>query len=121
MIVLIKEAKMFTLLVDETKYVSKTEQLSIVIRFVDTVGSIHEHFLTFIDTASLTAEGLTKHIFDTLEHYRLDPQWIVAQCYDGASVMSGHVSRSTKPCKTGCSTCPICTLLCTHTEFSVVR
>ena len=83
---------MFSLLVDEAKDVSKAEQVSVVVRFVDIKGSIHEHFLTFIDTASLTAEGLTKHIFDTLEHFQLDPQWIVAQCYDGASVMSGHLS-----------------------------
>ena len=88
----VKEAKMFSLLVDEAKDVSKTEQVSIVVRFVDIKGSIREHFLTFIDTASLTAEGLTKHIFDILEKFQLDPQWIVAQCYDGASVMSGHLS-----------------------------
>lgn len=88
----VKEAKMFSLLVDEAKDVSKAEQVSVVVRFVDMKGSIHEHFLTFIDTASLTAEGLTKHIFDTLEKFQLDPQWIVAQCYDGASVMSGHLS-----------------------------
>ena len=88
----VKEAKMFSLLVDETKDVSKTEQVSIVVRFVDIKGSICEHFLTFIDTAVLTAEGLTKHIFDILEKFQLDPQWIIAQCYDGASVMSGHLS-----------------------------
>ena len=81
------------MLVDETKDVSKTEQVSIVVRFVDIKGSICEHFLTFIDTAVLPAEGLTKHIFDILEKFQLDPQWIIAQCYDGASVMSGHLSE----------------------------
>ena len=87
----VKEAKMFSLLVDETKDISKTEQVSIVVRFVDNKGSIREHFLTFIDTAVLTAQGLTKHIFDILEKFQLDPQWMVAQCYDGSSVMSGHL------------------------------
>jgi len=87
----VKEAKMFSLLVDEANDVSKAEQVSVV-RFVDIKGSIHEHFLTFTDTASLIAEGLTKHNFDTLEHFQLDPQWIVAQCYDGTSIMSGHLS-----------------------------
>ena len=88
----VKEAKMFSLLVDETKDISKTEQVSIVIWFVDIKGTIREHVLTFIDTAILTAEGLTKHIFDILEKFQLDPQWIIAQYYDGASIMSGHLS-----------------------------
>ena len=88
----VKEAKMFSLLVDETKDINKTKQVSIVVRFVDIKGTICEHFLTFIDTAILTAEGLTKHTFDILEKFQLDPQWIIAQCYDGASVMSGHLS-----------------------------
>ena len=65
----VKEAKMFSLLVDETKYISKTEQVSTVVRFVDIKGTICEHFLTFIDTAILTAEGLTKHIFDFLRNF----------------------------------------------------
>lgn len=88
----VKKAKYFSLLVDETKDISKTEQVSIFVQFVENKGSIRDHFFIFIEMTSLTAEGLTKHIFDTLDQFQLDPQWIVAKCYDDASVISGHLS-----------------------------
>jgi len=46
----IKEAKIFSSLVDEARDVSNVEKMSIVLRFVDTTGLIHKHFLTFVDT-----------------------------------------------------------------------
>ena len=86
------EAGMFSLLVDETKDLSKKEQVSIVLRYVDSKGMLHEHFLTFVEAASLTAESLTEYILDTLHTFHLDPNWIISQGYDGASVMSGQCS-----------------------------
>ena len=38
----------FSLMADETKDVSKQEQLSIVVRYVDREGIINERFLTFV-------------------------------------------------------------------------
>lgn len=35
-------------MVDETKDLSKQEQMSIVVRYVNTEGILHEHFLTYI-------------------------------------------------------------------------
>ena len=34
------------------------------------------------------SRGADEAHFDVLEKYQLDPQWIIAQCYDGAAVMS---------------------------------
>ncbi len=69
--------------------------MSIVVRYVDgdtTPAVIKERFLTFHPAASLNAESLTKYILEALNRYNLDPQFMVSQGYDGASVMSGHCS-----------------------------
>lgn len=89
----IREAHVFSLLVDETKDSSKVEQLAIVCRYVDiNTATIHERFLTYVPAPSLTAESLSQYILDTLRKYQLDPKCIVSQGYDGASVMSGCCS-----------------------------
>ena len=41
----IEEVKIFSLLVDETKDISKQEQMSIVVRYIDSEGVLHEHSL----------------------------------------------------------------------------
>ena len=75
-----------------TSHLSKQEQLSIVLRYVDHSGeipSVVERFLTFVVASNLTAEHLSKYILDTLSLFNLDTNKIVSQGYDGASVMSG--------------------------------
>lgn len=82
-------------MVDETKDLSKQEQLSVILRYVDpesTVASIQERFLTFFPASNLNAESLSQYIKTILEQFSLDPQMIVSQGYDGASVMSGNCS-----------------------------
>ena len=49
----VQEANVFSLLADETKDVSKVEQLAIVLRYVDiSTASVYERFLTFLLNAS---------------------------------------------------------------------
>ena len=50
---------------------------------------IYERLLTFVEAQSLNAESLSTYMLDTLRHHGLDPERIVSQGYDGASVMSG--------------------------------
>lgn len=89
----IREAHVFSLLVDETKDSSKVDQLAIVCRYTDiNTATIHERFLTYVPAPSLTAESLSQYILDTLRKHQLDPKCIVSQGYNGASVMSGHCS-----------------------------
>ena len=79
----IKMAGYYSLMADETKDMGKTEQMSIVVRFFDSdTCEVKERFLTFVEATSLNAENLTK--------YNIDPQLLVSQGYDEASVMSGH-------------------------------
>ena len=89
----VQEARYFSLLGDETKDVSKVEQLAIVLQYVDiNTATIYERFLTYVPAESLNAEGLTMNILTTLRKHQLDPKNIVSQGYDGASVMSGNCS-----------------------------
>lgn len=89
----IQNAGLFSILADETKDVSKQEQLVIVLRYVDkSTCTVHERFLTFVVAKSLNAEGLSDYIVKTLKEYNLDPALIVSQGYDGASVMSRSCS-----------------------------
>ena len=88
----VRDAGVFSLLADETKDCSKQEQLAIVLRYVDSKAVLHEHFITYVQATSLTAESLVKYILDTLRDFHLDSKCIISQGYDGASVMSGKLS-----------------------------
>ncbi|XP_020266666.1 zinc finger MYM-type protein 1-like [Asparagus officinalis] len=80
----------YCIIVNEARDESKKEQMSIVLRFVDTNGFIQERFFGFVhvfDTASLTLNNV---IYSALAHYNLDVQNIKGQGYDGASNMMGE-------------------------------
>ena len=86
----VKEALYFSILVDETKDLSKKEQLAIMVRYVHN-GMIKERAIGTYHMKDLTAEALAQKIIGLLETSSLDIQLCVAQCYDGASVMRGNV------------------------------
>ena len=91
----VQKACFYSLMVDETKDLSKHEQMSVVVCYVDgetEPALIRERFLTYIPAATLSAESLTKYILKALTRYDLNPQLMVSQGYDGASIMSGHCS-----------------------------
>ena len=88
----VKEAVIYSILANETKDYSKTEQL-FVVRYVDIkTATIHERFLTFTKVSSLNATALTEYILGTLHKYNLNVQSSVSQGYEGASVISGKCS-----------------------------
>ena len=85
--------QVYFLLADESRDISKQEQLVIGLRYVDkTTSNVFEFFLTFVKAESLNAESLSDYIIRTLRDYNLDPALIVSQGYNGASVMSGSCS-----------------------------
>ena len=88
----VKTRGQLALILDETKDVSKIEQISFVLRYFYN-ESAYESFLTFQAAEYLDARSLTKKIFDCLDDLGLDyKQNLVGQCYDGASAMSGKNS-----------------------------
>ena len=87
----IGESQYFSILVDETKDLSKQEQMSFVIRYLFD-GEIHEEFVGFRCAEGLDAESLAESIIDELNKIGIQIDNLIGQGYDGASVMSGHLS-----------------------------
>eukprot|EP00732_Lithocolla_globosa_P000965 Lithocolla_globosa_v1_NODE_398_length_4181_cov_16.574406.p2 type:complete len:519 gc:universal NODE_398_length_4181_cov_16.574406:1870-314(-) len=87
----IREAGYFSIQCDETKDVSKKEQISFILRYVHGT-EVKEEFLAFAAAEGLNAPSLLKKIKEVLEDNGVDIQQCVAQCYDGASVMSGKIA-----------------------------
>jgi len=86
----VKRAGMFAVIVDEARDVSKTEQMSICLRYVNG-HEICERFLNFVTLrGDLCATALATAVAGSLQSSGLDLKLCVSQCYDGASVMSGE-------------------------------
>lgn len=87
----VREAKYFSILVDETKDQAKKEQLSVIFRYFD--GKvIQERCCGTYHMKKLDAQSLANFILKKIEELELDLSNCIAQCYDGASVMSGWAS-----------------------------
>ena len=88
----VAKAEMLTVIADELRDANKVEQMSICLRYV-TAYEVQKRFLTFVPLNSdLTAPTLACAIADTLSSKEINIRQCVAQCYDGVSVMSGHLN-----------------------------
>lgn len=83
------EAKYFTVLADETTDISYTEQLSLVLRFVDAQQHIREEFMEFVEAPSTTGQAIAQLILQRIALLGLDSNLIRGQGYDGAGNMAG--------------------------------
>ena len=111
------EAKYFTLLADETKDVSKHEQLSFAFRYVYKCKTV-ERFTGYCMATELNAGALTNYITSKMTELELKNQHLVSQCFDGASVMSGCNAGVQKLVKEKCPQAVyIHALLCSSTEL----
>ena len=84
----VSEAQYYTI-TDESKDISKKEQLSIILRYVYR-GIIHERFVGYTHATEFNATALSEYILQVIFEMQLDIKGCVSQCYDGASVMSGE-------------------------------
>ena len=82
------KGKFFAVVANEATDSNNTEQLSLVIRFVDSSGDIREEFMEYIHCPSL-GEDIANQIQDALNKYGLDMNKLQGHCYDGAGNMSG--------------------------------
>ena len=74
----------FSVMADEARDVSNTEQLSLIIRYVNTDLDIKEKFVGFLEcTEGVTGEGLASIILAKLGDIDLNIQKVWGQCYDG--------------------------------------
>lgn len=92
-IIRIKNSGYFAVLADDTQDVSRHEQLSLCVRYVDDTEQpiIREDFITFVHVEDLSAEALSRTIIQNLTDLGLDMNLLVGQGYGGAAVMSGHL------------------------------
>lgn len=79
----------YTIMVDETKDLSKKEQMSFLLRFVDKDLNVCEKSIGCYHMKKSNAESLATEIMRILQTNKLDKMNCIGQCYDGASVMSG--------------------------------
>ena len=94
----VQKASFFSVICNETKDLSKKKQLSVVLRYF-LGGEIHEEFVGFNFAESINAEAIAQYITELLSKIGVDIKLCMAQSYDGASVMSGHVSGVQKSIK----------------------
>ena len=87
----VRKACHYTLIVDETKDVSKREQISLVLHYVHE-GNIYERFISYSHAQKLNASAITDYILNALTDLKLNISDCISQCYDDASVMSGCCS-----------------------------
>ncbi|KAL5493617.1 hypothetical protein EMCRGX_G014821 [Ephydatia muelleri] len=88
----IKSSRWFSIIGDETRDISNSEQLSISIRWVDKDYSIHEDFIGMFKVPKTDAETLSLAIEDVLVRCVLPISQCRGQAYDGASNMAGPKS-----------------------------
>uniref|UniRef100_H3A4S2 DUF4371 domain-containing protein n=1 Tax=Latimeria chalumnae TaxID=7897 RepID=H3A4S2_LATCH len=97
----IKAAPFFSVIMDTTQDISKTDQLSQIFRNVTiekdernvaTGVKVNESFLGFQEICDQSASGLEKKIISCIEQKDLDISKCRGQGYDGASNMSGVYS-----------------------------
>ena len=85
------EGQYYALISDETKDLSHQEQISVVVRYLYN-NNIYEEFVGFTAAESVNAESLTEYILQKRTRIGLCITNCIGQSYDGASVMSGHLS-----------------------------
>ena len=73
---------------DETQDCSTIEQLSICVRYINGIGEICEDFIGFVKLEKTDANSISEKLLSSVEGWGLSMSYLVAQGYDGASVMS---------------------------------
>lgn len=82
--------KFVSIIIDETSDVSNKEQLSTVLRYVTQEGNIVERFIRFNDvSADRSAVSLSNHVIPFINEFSCGDK-LIAQTYDGGSVMAGQ-------------------------------
>lgn len=83
-------ASFFSMMMDETRDVSGKEQVSIIIRFVDSNDIIQERLLSFCATPKTDAASLFSLLQTSVTTEGLKLENVIGQCYDGASNVRGE-------------------------------
>lgn len=88
----LKSSTYFSISVDSTPDISNVDQLSFVIRYVNSIGEPVERFLGFMENIGHKAEPIAEAIFSTFNKHNIDIKFLRGQSYDNAANMSGAYS-----------------------------
>ena len=90
----VRAATYFSLIADEATDAANCEQLSIVLRFVDSENlSVREKFLGFTECKSdVSGNAIATNLVDILKNeWHLNLENLCGQAYDGAGAMAGRI------------------------------
>ncbi|KAG8171727.1 hypothetical protein JTE90_022423 [Oedothorax gibbosus] len=88
----VKESKFFSIICDETTDVSRKEQLTFCVRYIDRRNCVtKEEFLGFVELKSTTSCSIKAAIDAEMDELGLSYKYLCGQGYDGASNMAGHL------------------------------
>lgn len=115
----VKNADVYSVIMDETQDLKKHEQVSIVLRYCDKQLNVFESFIGFYRTDKMDGESLSNLLKHTLLTLGLKIENIRGQCYDGAASMRGSYAGVTKRIKdeNKLALYVHCTLLCSCTKL----
>lgn len=85
----VNQSPYFAVIMDETTDISTKEQVSICLRYLKDCLTPVETFIGLYEVTSTTGENLCQVLMDVLCRCGLSIKCLRAQCYDGASNMSG--------------------------------
>ena len=85
----VKTVKHFAISVDSTPDVLHVDQLTFIVRFVDSSGKPVDRFMKFIPISGHDGETMPNVVLDTLHEHDLSIMDCRGQSYDNASNMSG--------------------------------
>lgn len=114
----VKSARFVAIVEDETTDVSTQTQLVLVLRYIDGKHAVQERFFEFVPILSTTASSIADAILERLNSvFTADDKCkLIAQAYDGASVMRREGWCAAKGTQR-VQKCPLFALLCTPAEF----
>jgi len=81
--------RIVSLMCDEVRDRSNTELISVVVRYVSDDADVHESLLALIEVKETSGKFLFDKLADLMKTLHLSFDFVVGQCYDGASNMSG--------------------------------
>ena len=95
----VKEAKFFSVTADEVTDSSNTEQLGVVLCYINpTDNCIREDLVSFLEcSGGISGQVLADMLLDLFTKHGLDPTNLRGQGYDGAGNMAGRV-KGTAAC-----------------------
>ena len=83
------QSPFLTLMVDETTDVSNKEQLTLILRWVDSDFVVSEEFLGLYNLATANAQSIVDIISDTFLRLQISFSKLRGQCYDWCNTMAG--------------------------------